>query len=182
MLFALAHDVLGHFGFDKMYGSLRNTYYWPNMWRDLEQGYVPLCPDCQCNKSSTIKPYGPLHPLPIPDQHGDSVAIDFISPLPEDDGKNCVVTFTNSLGSDIQLIPTQTDITAEDLAYIFFDKWYCKNGLPADIVSDRDKLFMSRFWRALHKLTGVKLKLSTAYHPETNGASECTNKTVNQAL
>jgi len=181
-LFILAHDVLGHFGFDKTYGSLRNAYYWPNMRRDLEQGYVSSCPDCQWNKSSTNKPYGPLHPLPIPDQRGDSVAIDFIGPLPEDDGKNSIITFTDCLGSDIQLIPSQTDISAEELAYLFFDKWYCENGLPSEIVSDRDKLFVSRFWKALHKLTGVKLKLSTAYHPETDGASERTNKTVNQAL
>jgi len=110
-LFALAHDVLGHFGFDKTYGSLRDTYYWPNMHRDLKQGYVASCPDCQRNKSTTTKLYGPLHPLPIPDQHGDSVAIDFIGPLPEDEGKNCIITFTDRLGSDIQLVPTWTDIT-----------------------------------------------------------------------
>jgi len=152
------------------------------MHHDLEQGYVASCPECQHNKSSTVKPYGPLHPLPIPDQCGNSVAIDFIGPLPKDDNKNCIVTFTDCLGSDIQLVPTQTDITAEDLAYIFFDKWYCKNRLPTDIVSNRDKLFMSRFWKALHKLTGVKLKLSMVYHPETDGTSEQTNKTVNQAL
>ena len=152
------------------------------MRRDLEQGYVISCPNCQRNKLSTVKPYGPLHPLPIPDQHGDSIAIDFIGPLPEDNKKNGIVTFTDHLGSDIQLVPTRTDITAEELAYLFFDKWYCENGLPTDIVSDRDKLFMSKFWKALHKLTGVKLKLSTAYHPETDGASERTNKTVNQAL
>ena len=148
----------------------------------FERGYVASCPECQRNKSSTTKPYGPLHPLPILDQRGDSVAIDFIGPLPEDEGKNCIITFTDRLGSDIQLIPTRTDITAEDLAYLFFDKWYCEYGLPTDIISDRDKLFMSRFWKALHKLTGVKLKMSTAYHPETDGSSECTNKTVNQAL
>lgn len=41
---------------------------------------------------------------------------------------------------------------------------------------------MSQFWRTLHKLTGVKLKLSTVYHPETDGASERTNKTINQCL
>jgi len=90
--------------------------------------------------------------------------------------------FMDRLGSDIQLVPTQTDITAEDLAYLFFDKWYCKNGLLADIISDRDKLFMSQFWKALHKLTGVKLKLSTAYHPEMDSSSKHTNKTINQAL
>ena len=100
-LFMLAHDVLGHFGFDKTYRSLRNAYYWPNMRRDLEQGYVASCPDCQRNKASTTKPIGPLHPLPIPDQQGDSVAIDFIGPLPEDDGHNSIITFTDCLGSDI---------------------------------------------------------------------------------
>ena len=47
--------------------------------------------------------------------------------------KNCLITFTDRLGSDIQLVPTRTDITAEDLMYLFFNKWYCKNGLPTDI-------------------------------------------------
>jgi hypothetical protein len=86
------------------------------------------------------------------------------------------------LGSDIRLIPTRTTITAEELALLFFDNWYCENGLPRDIVSDRDKLFVSKFWRALHKLTGVSLKLSSSYHPETDGASERSNKTVNQCI
>jgi hypothetical protein len=54
--------------------------------------------------------------------------------------------------------------------------------VPLDIVSDRDKLFMSRFWKTLHTLTGVKLKLSTSYHPETDGSSERTNKTVIQCI
>ena len=77
-LFTLAHDSLGHFGFHKTYGSLRTAYYWPNMRRDLEQGYVKSCPECQRNKSTTSKPLGPLHPLPVPDQRGDSVAIDIL--------------------------------------------------------------------------------------------------------
>jgi len=123
-----------------------------------------------------------LHPLPIPDQWGNSVAIDFIGPLPEDNGKHSIITFTDRLGSDIQLVASRTDITAEELAYLFFDRWYCENGLPSEIVSDWDKLFVSRFWKSLHRLTGIKLKLSTAYHPATDGVSECTNKTVNQSL
>jgi hypothetical protein len=55
---------------------------------------------------------------------------------------------------------------------IFFDKWYCENGLPLHIISDRNKLFISAFWKALHKLTGVKLKMSAAFHPETDSSSE----------
>ena len=74
------------------------------------------------------------------------------------------------------------DISAEEFALQFFTHWYCENGLPSQIVSDRDKLFVSKFWRALHLLTGVSLKMSTSFHPETDGSSERTNKTVIQAL
>ena len=181
-LFRLAHDTLGHFGFDKSYETLRHSFYWPRMRSDLESAYVPSCVPCQRNKSTTTKPIGPLHPLPVPEARGDSVAMDFIGPLPWDEGFDCILTMTDRLGSDVRLVPCSTTQTASDLAQLFFTNWYCENGLPLEIISDRDKLFLSRFWKALHKLTGVKLKLSTAYHPQTDGASERTNKTVNKCL
>jgi hypothetical protein len=91
-LFRLAHDNLGHFGFEKSYENLRHSYYWPRMHRDLELAYVPSCVECQCNKSLTTKPTGPLHPLPVPDGCCDSVAMDFIGPLPPDEGFDCLLT------------------------------------------------------------------------------------------
>ena len=93
-----------------------------------------------------------------------------------------IVTITDRLGSDVRIAPTHINIIAEQFATQFFDLWYCENGLPLDIVSDRDKLFISKFWKALAKLTGVKLKMSSSYHPETDGASEHSNKTVVQCL
>lgn len=57
-----------------------------------------------------------------------------------------------------------------------------ENGLPTDIVSDRDKLFVSWFWKALTKLTGVKFKMSSAYHLEMDNSSQHSNKTINQLL
>jgi len=145
-LFRLAHDTSSHFGTDKSYATLRDAYYWLNMRRDLERSYIPSCTDCLQNKSATKKLAGPLHPLPIPDGRGDSVAMDFIGPLPVDNGFDCILTMMDRLGSDVQIIPTCTDITAEDLAVLFFNHWYCENGLPKDIVSDCDKLFISNFW------------------------------------
>ncbi|PSR72196.1 hypothetical protein PHLCEN_2v11935 [Hermanssonia centrifuga] len=181
-VFKLAHDTLGHWGSEKSYGAIRASYYWPNMRKELEQTYVPACEQCQRNKSSTTHPTGPLHPLPIPDARGDSVAMDFVGPLPEDDGFNWILTITDRLGSDMRIIPCRTDISAKELATLFFREWYCENGLPLEIISNRDKLFVSQFWKYLHRLTGVKLKLSTAFHPETDGASERTNRTIIQAL
>jgi len=67
------------------------------MQHDLEEAYVPSCEDCQQNKSWTHKPAGPLHPLPIPDAHFDSIAINFIEPLPPDKGFDTIITMTNHL-------------------------------------------------------------------------------------
>ncbi|GLB33353.1 putative retrotransposable element tf2 155 kda protein type 1-like [Lyophyllum shimeji] len=182
LFYHLAHDTLGHFGFDKSYEALRDSYYWPNMCRDLEQVYIPFCSPCQRNKSRTSKPTGPLHPLPVPDAHFDAVALDFIGPLPEEDGKDTILTMTNLLGAEIRFAAVHSSATAADIAVVLFDEWYCENGLMRQIISDRDALFTSELWAALHKLTGVKLKMSTSYHLETDGASERTNKTLNQAI
>jgi Integrase zinc binding domain len=181
-LFQLAHDNLGHFGAEKSYANLCNDFYWPNMRRDLARGYISGCMDCQRNKSSTSKTAGPLHPLPVPDKRFDSVAIDFIGPLPKDDGFDAIVTMTDRLGADIQIAACTTNITVEDFAFLFFDRWYCENGCPLEIISDHDKIFVSKFWRALIKLTGINHKLSTAYHPQMDGSSEQSNKTIVQCL
>jgi Integrase zinc binding domain len=178
----MAHDTLSHFGFDKSYASLRDSYYWPNMRTDLQQSYIPAHVDCQRDKGRTSKPSGPLHPLPILDAQGDSIAIDFIGPCPLDEGFDTIVKITDRLGSDICIAPTHSDMTAERFTAQFFNLWYCENGLPLNIVSDRDKLFVSKFWKALMKLTGVKLKMSSSYHPESDGSSERTNKSVIQSL
>lgn len=74
------------------------------------------------------------------------------------------------------------DISAKDFTQLFFDQWYCKNGLPLEFILDRDKLFVSCVWKTLTKITRVKLGMSMAFHLETDGASECMNETVNQCL
>ena len=135
-----------------------------------------------CNKSSTSKVNGPLHPLPIPDEHGNSISLDFIGPLPSDNGFGCILTITDRLHSDFRIILTTTTLTTQDCAVLFFENWYCENGLSLDIISDRDKLFMSKFWKQLMLLTGIKHKCSSSYHPQSNSCSEHTNKTVNQCL
>jgi hypothetical protein len=181
-LFRLVHDESGHFGPDKCYDKLRSSFYWPNMRKDLFNSYVPGCDACQRFKGATRNSKGPLHPLPVPEKRGDSVAMDFIGPLPLDDGFDAVLTITCRLNSDVRVIPTNMSLTAEQAAQLFFDHWYCENGLPLDIVTDRDKLWTSCFWDALARLTGVTLKMSTAFHPETDGSSERSNKTVNQTI
>jgi len=83
--------------------STTKSFYWPNMQWDLEESYIPACPDCARNKGQTSKPAGPLHPLPVPDNRSDSVAINFISPLPIEQGYDCIMTMTEWLGADVTI-------------------------------------------------------------------------------
>ncbi|KAJ3575561.1 hypothetical protein NP233_g1018 [Leucocoprinus birnbaumii] len=181
-ILGIAHKILGHFGFDKTYTTLKDAFYWPGMRTYLEQTHIPGCEDCQKNKAPTSKPVGPLHPLPVPDGRFKSIAMDFVGPLPEENGCDQILTITDRLGADVRLIPCKKGIKASELAELFFNHWYCENGLPEDIVSDRDVLFLSKFWQHFMDLLNVDLKMSTAFHPQTDGSSERTNKTLNQML
>lgn len=83
-----------------------------------------------------MKPVGLLHLLKVPNGWCESIVMDFIGPLLDNDSSGCISTITDRLGSDIQIISPRTDITAEELAVIFIDNWHCENGLPLEIVSD----------------------------------------------
>ena len=181
-LFILAHNSLGHFGFEKLYRSLKDSYYWPNMCKDLEKVYIPSCVACQRSKGTTQKPVGPLHLTPVPDNWFKSITINFIRPLPKDEGFDGIIMIMDMLGVDYQIIPCKSTDTASAFALRVFNRWYCEHGLPDKIYSDWDKLFVFQFWKALTCITSVKLKMSTAYYPETDGSSEWSNKTINQSI
>jgi hypothetical protein len=68
--------------------------------------------------------------------------------------------------------------TTMTVAKVFFDHVYKLHGLPSAIVSDRDKVFTSRFWKELFALADVQLCMSTVYRPQSDGQS----KHVNQCL
>jgi len=108
--------------------------------------------------------------------------MDFVRPLPVDDGFDCILMLTDHLGANIQIVPCRMDMGAEEITGLFFDWWYCENGCPVKIISDWDKIFMSKFWRSVMRLSGIKHKISMAYHPQTDGSSEHTNKTIIQCI
>ena len=82
----------------------------------------------------------------------------------------------------VHLIPSRSTFTAKQVAELMFEEIYKHYGLPRSIVNDRDSLFTSLFWEHLHKLVGTQLQMSSAYHPKTDGSTECANRTVTQML
>lgn len=180
-----AHDspLSGHLGMRKTNLQLARSYYWPHMQKE-GKAYVKSCLSCASTKSSTQRPAGLLQPLPVPGDRFETMSMDFITQLPVTKrGKNTVlVVMVNKLTKMVKLAPTKTTFRAVDVAEIVWRVWVREYGVPKRIVSDRDPRFASEFWRELWRLLGTKLSMSTAYHPQTDGQTENTNKTVENML
>ncbi|SCV70790.1 BQ2448_3552 [Microbotryum intermedium] len=176
-----AHDALGHFGSRKTFHHLSRTFFWPRM-RSSCDAYVLTCDVCQRTKAGTTGAVGTSHGLSVPNEPMKEVALDFVGPLPKSQGFDMLLTITDRLSGYTRLLPSRAADTAKDVAERFHEGWHRFFGPPTRLVSDRDKLFTSHFWRAYHNLMGTRLSMSTSFHPETDGRSERTNKTAIQAL
>jgi hypothetical protein len=82
----------------------------------------------------------------------------------------------------VHFVPTHTSIDAPGVAELYFNTVFRLHGLSRKIISDRDPRFTSNFWQALNKLLDTKLGMSTSYHPQADGQSERTNRTLEDIL
>jgi len=144
--------------------------------------YCISCSICQANKTSTQRPVGLLHPLPIPNQPWGSIGMDFIGPFPKSKGYDYLWVVICRLTSMVHLTPVKTTIKASELASLYVKEIVRLHGLPDTIVSDQDSKFTSKFWSKVHHILGTKLLMSTVFHPQTDGASKRVNRSVRQIL
>jgi Chromo (CHRromatin Organisation MOdifier) domain len=109
--------------------------------------------------------------------------MDFITQLPKTKaGFDAIVVFVDLFSKMVHFAPMHTNAMAPDIAYIFVDTIFKIHGLPKSIISDRDAKFTSRFWRTIFNTMGTCLALSTAFHPQTDGQTERTNRTLEDML
>jgi hypothetical protein len=185
----LCHDdlVSGHRGTDNTLKLLNRHYYWEKMKQDV-QSYVKSCDICNKVKHARHRPYGLLQPIDPPEGAWKTITMDFITKLPRAREPHLVrdydsiLVVCDKLTKFSYFLPFREEYTAEDLAYIFFRNIFANHGMPEEIISDRDKLFTSKFWESLCGLTRTKRKLSTSFHPQTDGQTERTNQTLEQYL
>jgi hypothetical protein len=179
------HEVLGHLGPQKTLSYLRHFFWWPLMHKDVFD-FCRSCEHCARGKTGTQRPYGLLHPLPIPPRPWSWAALDFMVGLPQVLYRGSLVdsllTVTDMFSKMVHLFPLSSKASAADVAEIYHDGIYRLHGMQATIVSDRDPKFTGGFWQALHRKIGTKLAMSSSAHPQTDGASEVTNKTAAQIL
>src|SRR4051812_46728877 len=109
--------------------------------------------------------------------------MDFVSGLPRT-VRNCeaIWVVVNRLTKSAHFIPVRMDYPMEKLAQLYIEKIVSLHGIPSSIVSDRDPRFTSKFWEGLQKALGTKLRLSSAYHPQTDGQTERTIQSLEDLL
>ena len=171
-----------HPGGDKMYQDLKKIFWWPNMKREIAE-FVSKCLTCQKIKAEHKRPAGLTQPLDVPVWKWDSIAMDMVTGLPTTvKGMNAIWVIVDRLTKSAKFIPMKKTWTMEQLARAYLDNVVRYHGIPTDIVSDRDTRYLSAFWKELQRAFGTQLKMSTAFHPMTDGQTERTIRTLEDML
>ena len=177
------HDatLAGHPGIARTYELVSRDYYWIGMRKFIED-YVAGCLTCLRNKPTHRQPFGHLHSLPVPKAPFEDITMDFIEKLPQSGNHDSILVIVDRLTKYSILIATSTTLTAEGLVDLYISNVFNRHGLPKSIVCDRGAKFTSHFWRSLMERLDIKLNLSTAFHPQTDGQTERVNQTLEQYL
>ena len=195
---AAQHGISEHAGPGSAWGTMRQVPLakqdaWLPMRPCLVEGhgswyeaYCETCHTCKTTKLRNQKPYGLLNPLAMPSYPWELIGMDFVSPLPESGNQdgvyNSITVVICLLTAMVHLTPSWTNYNTIQLAKLMFKHIYKLHGLPRNIISYQDVLFTSTFWDHLHWLIGMKLQMSSAYHPQSDRSTEWANCTVTQML
>jgi transposase InsO family protein len=177
------HDqkATAHPGRKKTLQMLRSRYYWRGITGDAER-YIRNCHTCRRTHVPRDKTPGLLHPLPIPVRPWQHVSMDFKSFPKSKNGFDAILVVVDRLGKRPISVPCYKTANAKNLAAMFIEHVWRYYGPPDTIVSDRGPQFISSFWNEFCTILGIKLKLSTAEQPQTDGQTEIVNQYIDQRL
>ena len=105
-----------------------------------------------------------------------------MGPLLKSNNFGYLLVIIDQLTSQVHLVPTTTMVATRGIAWLILKEVMKLHGILESIVSDQDTKFTSIFWKELHRLMRSKLLISTAFHPQTDGATEWANRSIAQIL
>ncbi|KAI0995291.1 Transposon Ty3-I Gag-Pol polyprotein [Podosphaera aphanis] len=138
------HPSGGHHGRNKVFSLVSRYYWWPNMLQLISQ-YTNNCYTCKRINPSRLKYQGLLKQLPVPERRWRDVSVDFIGPLPELDGFDCIMVVGYRLTKARHFIPCETTIDAIGTAKLFYKHIWKHHGFPESVISDRGPQFLAKF-------------------------------------
>lgn len=154
----------GHLGVAKTARRISTNFWWKGLASDVKE-FVLNCVTCQVMKPLNQKPTSLLMPLPIPSEVWTDISMDFITNLPKVQGKTVIMVIVDRLTKYSHFCALPSHFGAAMVAEQFITIVVKLHGIPNTIVSDRDRVFTSKFWKELHKQSGTTLHFSSAYHP-----------------
>ncbi|KAA3470343.1 reverse transcriptase [Gossypium australe] len=161
-----------HLGSTKMYNDLKKFYWWLGMKRDISE-FVMRCLTCQQVKAKHQVPSRLLQPVMVPEWKWDRITMGFVIGLPMTPKKKDVVwVIVDRLTNLAHFILVRVDYALDKLVELYIVEVVRLHGVPVYIISDRNPIFTSRFWKKLQEALGTRLNFSAAFHPQTDGQSE----------
>ena len=148
----------------KMVAQLIENFTWQGLRKDVEN-FVKACVDCQHAKYETKRVVGLLCPLPVPHYPWEDLSLDFITGLPPFRGNTTILVVVDRFSKGIHLGMLPMSHSALTVVILFIDIVRKIHRMPRSLVSDRDPLFPSHFWQVLFRLSGTRLRMTSAYHP-----------------
>ncbi len=145
----------GHSGVLHTYQRIKGHFYWLGMKKQIEE-FIKDCAVCAQNKVDTQAYPGLLQPLSIPYQIWEDISMDFIEALPKTEGKDTILVIVDRLTKYAHFVPMKHPFSTMDVARLFMDTVYKLHGCPKSIVTDRDKIFTSQFWKGIFQLMGTQ--------------------------
>jgi hypothetical protein len=176
-----ASPIGGHSGIVASYQRIKRIFFWPGLKKDTEK-FISECAVCQRAKGEHCHYPGLLQPLEQPDMAWQHISMDFIEGLPKSQGKEVILVVVDRLTKLAHFIPLSHPYTVHSVATAFIDNVFKLHGPPISIITDRDRIFTSNMWQQVFKSLNVKLKLGTAYHPQTDGQTERVNQCLEAYL
>jgi len=163
--------------------DIRKYYHWPGMKRSVAK-WVSQCDSCQRVKVEHQVPASLLHNLPIPAWKWESISMDFITGLPTRPGRSndAIWVVVDRLTKMAHLVSMKSTDKSSILVEKYIDEILRLHGVPVNIVSDRDPKFSSIFWQDLQRALGTNVHMSTTFHPETDGQTERTIRTIEDMI
>jgi len=141
----------GHAGVTKTLARISENFYWEGLRADVTQ-FVAKCVDCHYMKYETKRPAGLLCPLPVPHRPWDYLSLDFIVGLPPFHSNTVILVVVDRFSKGVHLGMLPQSHTAYSIVVLFTDIIVKLHGVPQSLVSDRDPLFVSKFWQDLFKI------------------------------
>lgn len=173
--------VGGHSRAPATYQKLRQLFYWLGMrYAVLQQ--VKACSICAQAKPDCSAYPGLLQPLPVPRASWEVISLDFVEGLPLSGAANAILVVVDKFSKFAHFIPLKHPFSAASVARLFMDHIFKLHGMPGAIISDRDRVFTSRLWQLLFQLAGTELRMSTSYHPQSDGQTERVNQCLETYL